>query len=122
MRIAGHLVCFDATVHRIVRIEGVTRDDRRLHVLLFTGNDGRLPQPLLLRPREHVKIGGFADDNRDLLVAVLRQPARQVLLEDRPLVPAHAVDSERHERALQTRVQAQAEEHSHRDGFAHGAA
>ena len=46
------------------RIEGVARDDGRLHVFLFPGNDRRLTQPLLLRPVEHVEIGGIADDDR----------------------------------------------------------
>jgi len=96
----------------------VVRDDGGLHIFLFPGDDDRLTVPLLLGPIKHVDISGVADDDRQQRPAILLQPAGQLLFEDRKLVVAHAIDLERHGRALQAGVQAQAVEQTHRDELA----
>jgi hypothetical protein len=53
-----------------------------------------------LEPIKHIDIGGIANDNGQLGAAILRQPAGQLLLEDRPFVPPDAVALEGNQRSL----------------------
>ena len=69
---------------------------------------------------KHVDIGGVADHDGHLFPAVLLEPARQMLFENGPLVPAQAVALEGHEGPLQAGVQAQAIEQTHRHELALG--